>query len=384
MEKAAFAALPPDSQQLVSALVENVKTSVSALVGRKVMLADAIVLVPILGLGPAAAVMATLDGWVSTPGTSDVAYKSMVNYAVLKASALLGRCKISEFISESLEAHLRTDLATKDRPMVLRISKSKKRPAAAEPDELSAKNDPALNGINAARAAAADPSGTLLVDAACVEALTLLEAGGRGSPELDALIETHRAAAAAARAEAARVAAEQERAEEAATERAAAERARVAQAAAQRARAERAAAERERVAQEAVKRARVERAASERARAERAQQQQHPESAKRDHSPQGSGKEDPLGQSGDEDDGATVKPSAMCARVQTKIFESALDFPVPGRTGKAQRKYIFTLSDDAKFLCLYSRRERVNAPLASPQPFSFWLRITGIQHKNKL
>ena len=88
LEKAAFAALPPDSQQLVSALVENVKTSVSALVGRKVMLADAIVLVPILGLGPAAAVMATLDGWVSTPGTSDVAYKSMVNYAVLKASAL--------------------------------------------------------------------------------------------------------------------------------------------------------------------------------------------------------------------------------------------------------------------------------------------------------
>jgi hypothetical protein len=118
LEKAAYAALPPASQQMVCALAEDVEAPVVALVGRRVMLAEAIVLVPILGLSAAAAVLATLDGWVSPPGTSDGAYIGRVNHAVVKSLALLFRT--SEFTLESLEAHLCSDLslASKDRPEV--------------------------------------------------------------------------------------------------------------------------------------------------------------------------------------------------------------------------------------------------------------------------
>jgi hypothetical protein len=87
--KAAYAALPLGSQQMVNDLVGNVESSMEALKGRRVMLAEAIVLVPILGLKSAASVIATLGGWVSPPGTSDGAYKALVNKNVLKALALL-------------------------------------------------------------------------------------------------------------------------------------------------------------------------------------------------------------------------------------------------------------------------------------------------------
>jgi hypothetical protein len=277
------------------------------------MLADAVVLRRILGDGPAAAVVMQLGGWTATDEKATKWYQTLVTRSVSKAQVVL--VKTTDYPAEDVARYLRSDLASTERPKLVRKSYSKKRPAAtaAEPEVLSHKDDPALNGANAARAAAADSSGTLLVDAAYIEALTLLEAGGRGSRELDALIETHRAADAADFAEAGRVAAERARVAEAAAERArveraATERARLAQVAAARAQAERAAAERARVAHAADERARVERAAFERARVERAQQQQQqqqrPGAAKRDHSPQGSGIEDPLGLTGDEDDGA--------------------------------------------------------------------------------
>jgi hypothetical protein len=73
VEKAAYAALSPASQQMVSALAENGEAPAAVIVGPNVILAEATALVPILGLSPAAAFMVARGGWVTTHRASDVA-----------------------------------------------------------------------------------------------------------------------------------------------------------------------------------------------------------------------------------------------------------------------------------------------------------------------